>query len=619
MKTTNAKFMHGMRVAAAAFMAPLLAATAYGFSAPVHEAEMADVFARIEGTEFREAANRISSAIDNDLLESFRKNIGKVPGNHRIIGHGWTLDGHIPKDVLKELEKANPGRAGDIAKWWSQEARQLTGLMERATGLPAKQAQALAGLHWDMHLLGDRMPGNKLVERVLTPQEIERNIEKNCDILFKNRPEYAKAVRKALRKALAKGGSEADQAARLMQAMQREIPFSEMLSRCWGRTLARRGIIIAPRGAASVTTERFLTALGISLPKTAASEAAKKAANGAGREETANVFRGKTPKLPKPTVLRAMNVHAVALPVVAEVGFFFYDEHKNRAALGKGERTREEAECITYQNVGRHGAAIAGASAGAAFGASWCGTGGAVLGSGFMPGVGTMLGGGVGSGMGVVLGGIGGALVGEICGAKGGEWAYLAKAKRGAERGDPAANFFLGGYHYSRIKPGKAKHVAEARLYLERAADGGSAKAGVFLGKMFWDGTGLPADKPKAVTLWRTAAERGDEDGMYLLARALLAGEGTETDIEAGHAFMREAAARGCELAIDAYPETDRLYQAWCEEHAECAARTEQSPVALRPVPAPPVFMTARMTRKPNGGTSGWVRPARRIPRTRVC
>lgn len=617
MKTTNAKFMHGMRLAAAAFMAPLLAAAAHGFPAPVHEADMADVFARVEGTEFREAANRISSAIDNDLLESFRKNIGKVPGNHRIVGHGWTLDGRIPKDVLAELEKANPGRAGDIAEWWAREARQLSGLMERATGLPPKQARAIAGLHWDMHLLGDRMPGNKLVDRVLSPREIERNIEKNCEILFKNRPGYAKAVRKALRKALVGGGGEAEQAARMMLTMQRDIPFSEMLSRCWGRTLARRGITIAPRSAASVTTERFLSSLGVSLPKTAASEAAENAAKGAGRKEAANVFGGKCPKLPGPTVLRAVNVYAMALPVVAEVGFFFYDEHKNRAALGQGERTHEEAECITYQNVGRHGAAVAGAAAGAAAGVHFGGTGGAIVCSFVAPGPGTLAGGGVGSGLGAFVGGIAGAVVGEIFGAKGGEWAYLAKAERGAEHGDPAADFFLGGYHYSRIKPGKAKHVAEARLHLERAAAAGSAKAGVFLGKMLWDGTGQPADKARAVALWRAAAEQGDADGMYLLARALLAGEAAETDIEAGHALMPEAAARGCELAIDAYPETDRLYQAWRVEHAEHAAGKGQSSAAVRPVP--PAFMSDRPFQKPNERPSGWVRPVRRIPRTRVC
>lgn len=86
MEKAKPGFSGRIRATAAALLA--LAATAYGFSAPVHEAEMADVFARIEGAEFREAANRISSAIDNDLLESFRKNIGKVPGNHRIVGHG---------------------------------------------------------------------------------------------------------------------------------------------------------------------------------------------------------------------------------------------------------------------------------------------------------------------------------------------------------------------------------------------------------------------------------------------------------------------------------------------------------------------------------------------------
>ncbi len=234
---------------------------------------MGEVFVRIEGDAFHEAANQISSAMDNDLLESFRLTIGKVPGNHRLIGHGWTLDGDIPKNVLQELERANPGRKTDILAWWSKESKRLAERMEKATGLPPKQAKALASLQWDFHLLGDRMPGNKVVDVVLPSKAIAKNIEKNCEVLFKGRPEYAKAVGRSMQKTLKAGGTDAEQAARLMESLQHEVPFSEMLSRCWHHTLGKQGIRIKPPTQEAVRVEGFLAKARVSLPKTYATEA----------------------------------------------------------------------------------------------------------------------------------------------------------------------------------------------------------------------------------------------------------------------------------------------------------------------------------------------------------
>ena len=53
---------------------------------------------------------------------------------------------------------------------------------------------------------------------------------------------------------------------------------------------------------------------------------------------------------------------------------------------------------------------------------------------------------------------------------------------------------------------------------------------------------------------------------MYLLARAALSGKGMFQDVETGHAMMFEAAARGCELALDEYPETEQIYREWAVE-----------------------------------------------------
>ena len=148
----------GRLLAGLVFWAFACAAAAHP-AAWMHEADMEGVFARIEGERFHEVVDNISRAIDNDLPKSFQGQFGPIPGNHRIIGHGWALDGQIPKDVLGELERAYPGRRSEILQWWAGKASEYGRWMEQATGLPPKQAKALAGLHWDLHLLGDRMPG----------------------------------------------------------------------------------------------------------------------------------------------------------------------------------------------------------------------------------------------------------------------------------------------------------------------------------------------------------------------------------------------------------------------------------------------------------------------------
>lgn len=533
--------------------------------ARMHEADMEGVFARIDGGAFRETVDDISSGIDNELPALFHEKIGPIPGNHRIIGHGWTLDGAIPKDVLEELERVHPGRKADIIRLWKDYAKRVTARMQDATGLPAKQAQALAGIHWDIHLLGDRTADNSLVERVLPVRDIERNLEKNCDVLFKGRDGYSKAIRAAMRETLAKGGTDADQAARLIKCLQDEVPFSEMLSRRWGRTLGTRGIRILPHGAASVTTDSFLGRFGIAVPESFSTKVAKgrskkgSAPKGGGKAGTgANAARRGAR-----TALGAVRAFGVALPVVIETGFFFYDERKNREAFESGERTAEERQCVTYENIGRHGAGLALGSAGAGVGATY----GAGIGT-VEPGAGNVVGGVVGG----VLGGIAGGIAGEIGGQTAGERIYVSRAKKNAERGDPAAMFFLGGYHYKRIRPGREGHVKEASNWLSRAANatnGAITKANVYLGHMAWDGIGCSTNRAYAVRLWTAASEKGDVDAMYLLARALLSGEGTVQNVEAGHHWMRESAALGCELALDAYPETNALFEDWKRQKAK--------------------------------------------------
>jgi len=74
----------------------LVASTAPAFSRATHEWQICEVFSEVEGQAFHDAARAISWAMDNTLLLSFKREIGRVPGNlgdHRVIGHGWTLSG----------------------------------------------------------------------------------------------------------------------------------------------------------------------------------------------------------------------------------------------------------------------------------------------------------------------------------------------------------------------------------------------------------------------------------------------------------------------------------------------------------------------------------------------
>lgn len=180
-----------------------------------------------------------------------------MPGNHRIIGHAWPLDGSIPKTVLDRLEEANPGRKKDMMAWWGKESKRLTDKMAQATGLPKQQAQALAGVAWNLHLLGNRMPENTLVQWVLAPPRIEKNLEDNFTTLFKGHPEYAQALGRALRDALQAGESEADLSALMMETLQ-QAPLSEMLLRRWGRTLAKHGIALTGNEEDTGRLELFL-------------------------------------------------------------------------------------------------------------------------------------------------------------------------------------------------------------------------------------------------------------------------------------------------------------------------------------------------------------------------
>ena len=108
---------------------------------------------------FKDLFKAVSGGLDNKLPEMFRDAVGgSVPGNHRILGHGWTLNAAIPEETMEKLEKENHGKKKEILGAWAEFARGCIAKSEELSGLPKKQANAAASIIYDVHLVGDLVP-----------------------------------------------------------------------------------------------------------------------------------------------------------------------------------------------------------------------------------------------------------------------------------------------------------------------------------------------------------------------------------------------------------------------------------------------------------------------------
>ena len=165
-----------------------------GLTGVDHYREFSIVFNGYGDEGFRELCKCISKGVDTELPDAFRKAVGSIPGNHRVLGHGWTLDGAIPDETLKYLERTFPGKRGKIIDVWAQYVKRVKEFARTITGLPPAQADAFAAMLHDIHLLGDLEPGNVVTKHVLSPKEIAKHFSKQGRILFRNRPELAHAI-----------------------------------------------------------------------------------------------------------------------------------------------------------------------------------------------------------------------------------------------------------------------------------------------------------------------------------------------------------------------------------------------------------------------------------------
>jgi hypothetical protein len=206
-------------------------------SAKLHFDDVKSVFAGYgDDKSFKALFRAVSGGLDNDLPKAFTNAIGPIPGNHRILGHGWTLNAAIPRATMEKLEERYPGKKKEIIDVWSQFARGCIEKSEELSGLPKKQANALASLIYDIHLIGDLEPDNKLIEPVLELGEIVKNIKKDCETLFLSKPQHSEFVSKKLDEIMKSKLPYQEKASLVMQTLY-ELRIGTMLHDTWRKTL----------------------------------------------------------------------------------------------------------------------------------------------------------------------------------------------------------------------------------------------------------------------------------------------------------------------------------------------------------------------------------------------
>lgn len=118
--------------------------------------------------------------------------------------------------------------------------------------------------------------------------------------------------------------------------------------------------------------------------------------------------------------------------------------------------------------------------------------------------------------------------------------------------GSPAAQLVLGTAllhgHFTEKEP------AQGLFWLRRAHNNGNTKASIVLGGTYLDGT-LPRDTKKAAEYIAGAAEAGDPAAQYTYALLLIDGDGVAQDEDQAVLWLRHAADRGYEKAIEVLQE----------------------------------------------------------------
>ena len=163
-----------------------------------HKAQYQRLFGDLGGDNLSQLHKSISQGMDVDFPAYLKQRTGlKLHANHRYLGH-WGFEGSIPfndkvyGDILSQYPR------DEIISAWRDFVNSQTQKAMSLTGLPEKQARALAGLIYDDHILADLLPGNKVLEPLSSVQSIKKDIVKNMHRLFGNNSEYVRDVERRL-------------------------------------------------------------------------------------------------------------------------------------------------------------------------------------------------------------------------------------------------------------------------------------------------------------------------------------------------------------------------------------------------------------------------------------
>ncbi len=115
---------------------------------------------------------------------------------------------------------------------------------------------------------------------------------------------------------------------------------------------------------------------------------------------------------------------------------------------------------------------------------------------------------------------------------------YTARLEKNAD--DIEALYWLG--FMQQNGQGTKQDAPAGLVRLERACEAGSAWAAAQLFKTYYNGVGVPADKPRAISYARRMADEHHNGTMaYIVARAYLQGEGVPQDVELGEHYLDQA------------------------------------------------------------------------------
>jgi TPR repeat protein len=112
-----------------------------------------------------------------------------------------------------------------------------------------------------------------------------------------------------------------------------------------------------------------------------------------------------------------------------------------------------------------------------------------------------------------------------------------------AEKGDPSAQYSLGGAYYRGS--GVAQDRVEAARWYRAAAEQGNPNAQFSLGQLYDRGEGVPVDKAEAAKWYRMAAERGIVAARMNLGALYETGQGVPLDKAEASRWYRLAAEQG--------------------------------------------------------------------------